>query len=78
LIILEGKGRAFCAGSDIKDLYNIKINNTDNYIDLNDSSNINEYLYYSKMSKLKPLSISFMDGYVMGGGVVKFIIFIFF
>ena len=33
---MTGKGRAFCAGADIKSLYDYKTNYPDDYIEVND------------------------------------------
>lgn len=60
LVLLEGRGKAFSAGGDVVSLYQKKVD-APAYFD--QEYNLSAYIHHYK----KPY-ISYLDGYVMGGG----------
>lgn len=67
--IVGAGGKAFCAGGDVRSLYDAKVigNAEDQWI--LDAFFREEYTLDFKLSVMKPTQISVMDGIVMGGGV---------
>jgi enoyl-CoA hydratase len=64
LVFIHGKGRAFCAGGDIRELYNNGINNTTPSIEyFRNEYSLNQLIFHYP----KPY-ISYLDGITMGGG----------
>eukprot|EP01017_Pseudomicrothorax_dubius_P020250 TRINITY_DN22154_c0_g1_i1.p1 TRINITY_DN22154_c0_g1~~TRINITY_DN22154_c0_g1_i1.p1 ORF type:complete len:384 (+),score=120.09 TRINITY_DN22154_c0_g1_i1:120-1271(+) len=69
LLFTGAGGKAFCAGGDIKTLYDAKISGDPTKMKVLDEFFHREFLTDYGMSKLKPFQICFYDGIVMGGGV---------
>ncbi len=68
--IIEGAGdKAFCAGGDIRALYNYLKSPHKEVNDLVQHFFAHEYRLNYDISQLKKPYISILDGYVMGGGV---------
>lgn len=63
-IILEGEGRAFCAGGDVLSAYKASLKGS-NYVDFFKT----EYKYNLKLYNFPKPYLCFYDGIVMGGGV---------
>jgi enoyl-CoA hydratase len=64
-IFIHGKGRAFCAGGDIRDLYHNGITHIEKSIRyFRDEYHLNQLIYHYP----KPY-IAYLDGMTMGGGV---------
>ena len=66
IIILTGKGRAFCAGGDIRDLHRGASTGDFEHLDRYFRT---EYSLNYAISKLETPLLSLWDGIVMGGGV---------
>ncbi len=67
LVTFEGTGsKAFCAGGDIKSLYNAR---GDSSTDIHDRFFREEFQMDYMLAKMKPVQMSIYDGVVMGGGV---------
>lgn len=64
-----GKGKAFCAGGDIKALYDANLTKDPEQMKIHDFFFREEFLCDYKIETMKPLQISIYDGIVMGGGV---------
>ena len=67
VLLLSGNGKNFCAGGDIKALYNAKKVDS-NIKPLKDFFRY-EYILDYTLSRIDPLLISLWNGYVFGGGV---------
>lgn len=71
-ILLRGMGKkAFCAGGDVKSLYEAKVSQQDKTQkpEILDNFFRDEFTCDYKMASLKPSLIALWDGIVMGGGV---------
>lgn len=64
MVILEGSGRAFCAGGDVLGAYHAKQQGSD-FVDFFSA----EYAYNLKLANFNKPYLSFYNGIVMGGGV---------
>lgn len=62
-------GKAFCAGGDVKALYEAKQKNEPSEKKILDNFFREEYILDNAIRKMKPLQISAYEGIVMGGGV---------
>jgi len=62
-------GKAFCAGGDIKDLYEVNLTKDPVKMKIHDTFFREEFICDYKIKTMKPLQISVYDGIVMGGGV---------
>jgi enoyl-CoA hydratase/carnithine racemase len=67
VLLLTGNGKHFCAGGDIRSLYQAK-KSGENLKILNDFFRY-EYLLDYSLTRVDPLLIALWNGYVMGGGV---------
>ncbi|KRX02267.1 hypothetical protein PPERSA_04889 [Pseudocohnilembus persalinus] len=67
---LEGAGeKAFCAGGDIKSLYEAKISQDPAKLPILENFFREEYMLDYALTQMNPVQIAVMDGIVMGGGV---------
>jgi len=70
VVLLKGAGsKAFCAGGDVKSLYDAKISEDHSQLKLLDEFFRTEFTVDSLLSQLRPVSVALWDGIVMGGGV---------
>jgi len=60
-------GKAFCAGGDIKSLYEAKVSGTTSPI--HDKFFREEYTLDLALANMRPVQVALWDGIVMGGGV---------
>jgi len=60
-------GKAFCAGGDIKSLYEAKISGTTS--EIHDKFFREEYTLDLALANMRPIQVALWDGIVMGGGV---------
>jgi len=70
VILLKGTGpKAFCAGGDIRSLYDAKKSGDPSKLDLLDEFFRVEFTVDYLVSQLRPVTVALWDGIVMGGGV---------
>lgn len=62
-------GKAFCAGGDVKSLYEAQKKNEPSQKKILDNFFREEYILDNAIRKMKPFQISAFEGIVMGGGV---------
>ncbi|EAR91165.2 enoyl-CoA hydratase/isomerase (macronuclear) [Tetrahymena thermophila SB210] len=62
-------GKAFCAGGDIKSLYDAKKSGKPEELPILDTFFREEFTLDYELANMKPTQIAVMDGIVMGGGV---------
>jgi enoyl-CoA hydratase/carnithine racemase len=62
-------GKAFCAGGDVKSLYEARQKKDIADLKILDNFFREEYILDNAIRKMKPLQISAYEGIVMGGGV---------
>lgn len=68
VVLMSGAGgKSFCSGGDIASLYWEKKNNNNDKVIKNFFRY--EYLLDYSLTKMKPIQIALLNGYVMGGGV---------
>jgi enoyl-CoA hydratase len=60
-VVITGEGRAFCAGSDIKELYQVKANEAEAL--MRETKNL-----CHKFEQIPKLTIAAINGYALGGG----------
>jgi 3-hydroxyisobutyryl-CoA hydrolase len=66
MVIMSGKGKAFCAGGDISSIY--KQRTLKDGLKLNKNFFRYEYLLDYSITRMKPVQVAFWQGAVMGGG----------
>jgi 3-hydroxyisobutyryl-CoA hydrolase len=65
VIVFNGNGNAFCAGTDVKEIYALLLDNKiDDVVSFNEAELAMDY----SLTLMKPIQVAIWNGYVMGSG----------